>query len=182
MALRSLAIACAVMICRASLLRAQAPDSDPLIEWSADRALTIEDFKAKVPARATSASLSSVAIEASWECIGGSGTSRARAVFDPSRSWWREGRDDGDHALLAHERLHFDLTELWARKIRAVLKALPAACRASGNAHALDAAVEQMEHKWLEEQKQYDKETANGINAVKQQAWSKKVAQALREL
>jgi hypothetical protein len=180
---RALAVACVVMIWCAPLARAQrGADSPQLIEWSADRKLTIEDFTAKVPARTTSASLSWVAIEVSWECVDGSAASRARSVFDPSRSWWRQSGGDGDRALLAHERLHFDLTELWARRIRAALQALPAACRTSGNAHELDAAVEELEHKWLVEQKQYDKETANGFDAATQKAWSKRIGEALREL
>ena len=139
MALRFLAASWMLILCSMSVSgqggAQTSNESTSVIEWSADRALTVKDFKGKIRAKATDeASLSWVAIEASWECENGQGSSRARAVFDPSRSSWREmnqniwqgtddpsllgPKDDGGRSLLAHEQLHFDLTELWARKIR----------------------------------------------------------------
>jgi hypothetical protein len=171
------------------------PSTD--VEWSPKRPLTIQDFKAKVPARASEASLSWVEIDASWGCEDGKAAWRARAVFDPSRSWWREinqniwtgsdepsrlaSRDDAGRGLLAHEQLHFDLTELWARKIRALLKALPAACRTPGASHIFETTIAQMERDWQEEQKRYDKETGHGIDAARQSAWAARTAKALKE-
>jgi hypothetical protein len=172
-------------------------DQPTMIEWLPDRPLTIRDFKGKVPPRASETSLSWVAVEASWECEGGTATSRVRAVFDPNRSWWREinqnlwsraddpplagARDDGGRGLLAHEQLHFDLTELWARRIRAALEKLPDACRSPGTLRALEGAIDQMEHDWQDEQKRFDAETGHGLDAPRQKTWAARIAKALKE-
>jgi hypothetical protein len=198
---RLLAVACMVILCWAAIsgrIRAQSSgDPSALIEWSANRSLTIKDFKGKIPARAAEASRSLVAIEASWECEGGKGSWRARAVFDSGRSWWREPvqniwqgtdtpsllapKDDGGRSLLAHEQLHFDLTEIWARKIRERFTTLPAACKTPGGSHAFDHAIAEMERDWQDEQARYDKETGNGMDAGRQKAWAARAAKALNE-
>jgi hypothetical protein len=198
---RLLAVACMLVLCCAfasGRVRAQASGApSAFIEWSADRSLTIKDFKGKIPTLATAASLSWVAIEASWECENGKGSWRARAAFDPSQSWWREinqniwqgsndpsllaPKDDGGRSLLAHEQLHFDLTELWARKIRELLKTLPSACKTPGASHVFETTIAQMERDWQEEQKRYDKETDHGADVARQKAWAARTAKALKE-
>jgi len=183
-------VACVVMCCAARARAQASADPSPLIEWSAARPLTTNDFKGKIPLRGAEASLSFVAIEASWECEEGSGASRARAVFDPRQSWWRKRSDnaslllhidEGDRGLLAHEQRHFDLTELWARKVRDALKALPEACRTPGASATLKAEIDELEHKWQDEQARYDKETRHGTDQTSQSAWAAKTAAALRE-
>jgi hypothetical protein len=145
------AVAIALAACGVARVRAQEPGHPAaLIEWSGARKLTISDFKGKVPARASEASLSWVAIEISWECAEGRGSSQARAVFDPARSWWREAntnlwqsaedpslltpRDDHGRSLMGHEQMHFDLTELWVRRIREEFETLPTVCKSPGGA------------------------------------------------
>lgn len=197
MTTRFIALTGVLLICCASRMFAQTPADSPLLEWSADRALTIKDFKGKIPLRAAEASRSWVAIEASWECENGMGSWVARAVFDPNRSWWRElnqniwqrsdgppllaPKDEGGRSLLAHEQLHFDLTELWARRVRELLRTLATACKAPGGAHDLEASVAAIERDWSEEQARYNKETSNGTDAFRQKAWEAKTAKALNE-
>jgi hypothetical protein len=176
----------------------QSVDSAALIEWSADRPLTIKDFRGKVPARdAESSSRSWVAIQAAWECEGGKASWHARAVFDPGKSFWRPiardlwqaaddpsllaPKDDGGAALLAHEQLHFDLTEVWARRILDLLKTLPAACKTPSGAHGFDTVVAEMERDWRDEQQRYDKETVHGTDFRAQRTWAVKTAKALKD-
>jgi hypothetical protein len=192
------AAAIALAACVVARSHAQEPGTPAaVIGWSDTRKLAVNDFKGKSPARATEASLSLVAIDALWECADGKGTSRARAVFDPARSWWREPdgnlwqsvddasllapRDDNGRGLLAHEQLHFDLTELWARKMREKFEGLPAVCKTPGGAPAFEKAIADMERDWQKEQKQYDQETDHGLNAVTQRAWERRAQKALKE-
>jgi hypothetical protein len=169
----------------------------PLVEWSNGRKLAIKDFGGNIPSRATEASLSWVAIDATWECQEGKGSSQVRAVFDPNRSWWREAtrnlwqsvdsasllatRDDGERSLLAHEQLHFDMTEVWARRIREKFKTLPAFCKTPDGPGEFEKAIGDMEREWEEEQQQYDKETSHGTDAVRQRVWARKVAKTLQQ-
>jgi hypothetical protein len=191
------ALAIVLALCGATRAFSQAPDGrSALIEWSADRKLDIRDFKARVPALSGDASRSWVAIETDWGCREGQAFSEARAVFDPSRSWWRNvdgnlwqgsddslllsPRDDHGRALLVHEQVHFDLTEVWARKIRAQFKALPEACKVPGGTRGIENAIADFERGWEREQKTYDDDTDHGANAVRQKAWTLKTEKALQ--
>ena len=188
----------AIALCGVARIGAQRDDApSSQIEWSADRRLTISDFKGKIPGRAVQNSMSAVSIELSWECADGKGSSVAKAVFDPNSSWWRDpspnlwrnadapslsgGRDDRGTTLLAHEQLHFDLTELWARKARDLFKDLPSTCKTPGASPSFERSVAVLEREWSAEQEQYDRETANGTNRSRQQAWAAKVEKALRQ-
>ena len=90
-------------------------------------------------------------------------------------------RDEGGRALLEHEQLHFDMTEVWARRIRDAFKTLPAACRTSGGPRGFEKVITDIERQWQEEQQRYDRETGNGTDASRQRAWMQKVAKALRD-
>jgi hypothetical protein len=63
------------------------------IEWSPNRKLTVEDFRAEVPRKSPQANiergaLTFLRIEASVVCTNGRVVGSARAVFLPSQSWW----------------------------------------------------------------------------------------------
>jgi hypothetical protein len=174
----------------------QRPPDDGLIVWSAGRKLTRADFKSKTPSRGPATSTSFVSIETSWECQEGQGISSVRAVFDPARSWWQENpprfwqniddpalmapQIDGVRILLAHEQTHFDITELWARKLKATFAGLPAACKSHEGIHRMEEAVQSLEQELREEQARYDKETAHGTNPRQQSAWELKIKKALQ--
>jgi len=192
------AVAIALAVCGAARPRAQNQTIDvPLIEWSSGRKLAVADFKGKITSRGNLASLSSVLLEVAWECREGTATSHARAVFDPNGSWWRDpspnlwqnadgasllaSGDQGGRALLEHEQLHFDMTEVWARRIRDAFKTLPAACRTSGGPRGFEKVITDIERQWQDEQQRYDRETGNGTDASRQRAWMQKVAKALRD-
>jgi len=136
-----------------------------------------------------------VAIDASWECAAGAGVSRARAVFDPAHSWWRETsrnlwqsdaalvptRKEDDPGLMGHEQLHFDLTEIWVRKIREQFKALAEACKTPAGIRAFERTMTQLEGGWRDEQTQYDRETDHGLDGSAQRAWARRAQQALHD-
>ena len=66
---------------------------DASIEWSADRKLSIEDFRGAVPRKSEQANvqrgaLGFLRIQASWKCTDQRVVGSARAVFVPGQSWW----------------------------------------------------------------------------------------------
>jgi hypothetical protein len=178
-------------------LRAQTSRGSGLIEWGSGRKLTPNDFKGRIPSRSTDASRSWVFIDATWECQDGIGASQTRAVFDSDRSWWKDPspnlwrgvdgaaaqqtRSDPERALLAHEQLHFDLTEVWARKVRAALADLPVACKTREGVARMEAAIATLERGWREAQARYDRETDHGADARRQAAWEASTRKTLTD-
>jgi len=171
------------------------------IEWSKDVKLTQRDFRSKVPASAIDTAHSWVGLDVTWECREGDAQSHARAIFDPDQSWWRTGTSsiwggineglsrsqlenrrtaaERDQDLLRHEQLHFDLTELSARKIRKQFEDLPRVCATPAGDGRISAAVVEIEHAWTEEQSRYDKDTDHGANRVAQRRWELRVRRQL---
>lgn len=173
------------------------------IAWSVDRKLTKADFKGRVPVTAPSTSMSTIGIDAAWECDAGVLVASARATFDPLRSWWRNAQGgvwaaaaerqnsiqaqqearrsagERDMQLLEHEQIHFDIAEVTVRRIRAGFAGFTNACAEAGGTDPIQQMVAQADRDLQEEQQRYDRETAHGTNARAQEQWTLKVRKAL---
>jgi hypothetical protein len=169
----------AAALCAGRVLTAQA-----IIEWSGDRRLTKDDFRARVPRVASMASLSAVGLEVEWRCQGDVLLGMVRATFDPERSWWRPG-DVGqrgyraDAQLLNHEQLHFDLAQLAARKLQGRFEALKTACAEPDGRLDVETAIADVDRDLQEQQSRYDRETDHGLNAAAQERWTRTVRRQL---
>lgn len=98
------------------------------------------------------------------------------AIFNRGKSWAR----DPSASLLAHEQLHFDIAELYARKIRQRVSAL-----SDQGVTDIDVYNKAIQALLLESNKadqQYDLETLHGALSKKQAAWAEKVKESLAEL
>lgn len=202
-------IASSAVLGMPSTVLAQGPaETPPVIEWSATKRLSLEDFKGPVPTTAKFQSRSWIRIEASWRCISGALNTTITAVFDPSRSWWlgsqwnpwedvdsrrkwlsrsRADIENKRHIalseadLLRHEQLHFDLAELTAAKIRQRLSALDGVCtRPDRDAHA-EKIVMELTAAFGDEQAVYDEQTAHGTHAQEQRNWESRVERAFQD-
>jgi len=88
---------------------------------------------------------------------------------------------DSSESLLKHEQLHFDITELYARKMRQQLsqknpdkeKSISAAIQKTYNSLVIDLNSEQ---------NRYDKETIHGTNEIKQLQWIDSIHKQLNQL
>jgi hypothetical protein len=143
--------------------------------------------------------MSSISIDAWWECERGALVAAARAMFDPSRSWWRNaggsvwgsagGRTSSSQAqqearrnallrdmqLLEHEQLHFDIAEVVVRRITARFAGFKSACAEAGGTDQIQQMVVQADRELQEEQQRYDRETAHGLNARAQEQWKRRI-------
>ena len=173
----------------AALSLATAALAQDAIEWSSERRLSKADFKGRAPANAGNASLSRLHIELSWGCEAGALVASARATFDPSQSWWRttpaniwgaERRGvQADAQLLEHEQLHFDLTEIAARKIRKRFDDLKDACDDPKGTETIADDIAKIDRELQEDQRRYDRETAHGTNAMAQSRWAGRIRKLL---
>ena len=102
--------------------------------------------------------------------------------FYCDKSWWKyelipeEKRD----YVLAHEQLHFDICELFGRKLHKELLTL----RSSGrlNERTIKRLHSKLEKQYSNYQDKYDKETEHSINRVEQYYWSKLIKTELEAM
>lgn len=155
-----------------------APAAAPLLTWSAERRLTMADFQARAPLGNPLASSTSSNIKADAACKDYVFSSTVAATFDPSTSWMRNPQKASE-ALLRHEQLHFDITEVYARIMRQKLQLFAARANCEKLQPAFNNTTKLVYADWDREQNRYDQETNHGLNAVRQAAWEKQTAAKL---
>lgn len=107
------------------------------------RTLSWSDFKGKPEKGALATTCSGIVIEGN----------KTVAIFYPYES----GTLTNDVAALRHEQLHFDITQMYARKIK----------YGSDSKEAIK--------EWILLEDQYDKETNHGLNMEVQKKWEQKI-------
>jgi hypothetical protein len=156
-----------------------ATTSPGTIPWSANRPLTWADFKSKPTPADRLAALTSATIDVQAACQDFKFASTVRAVFMPTESWVREASKATPN-LLRHEQVHFDITELYARKLRQKISLAKFDCehlqpRFKNMSNALFA-------EWQKEEARYDQETNHGLTTDRQRGWEIKVQNQLIQL
>lgn len=146
------------------------------IPWKESRQLTWDDFQGKPdassPYKAKTESELSIKIESKGLDV----TIVMQNCFNKKTSWVKEKRD----VLLTHERTHFDISELWARKFKQKLKDKTFAAKSFQN--TLNAMHSEINKEARAMQAEYDKETEHSVNEKAQSTWTKKVNADLKSL
>jgi len=148
--------------------------------WNPNLRLTWADFKGKVPPAAVPAATTASGISYTYSAnllhhevhL----DYEVNAYFYPNESWYRPTLCDEN--TLSHEQLHFDISELFARKMRDRLDR-------TTFSDDVKAEIRKIYKEILEElkdfQDQYDWETNFSRNREKQLEWNQKIAKALQE-
>ena len=160
-----------------SVLTAQHPEQYK--NWHADTLLSWQDFEGFPPIANPMNAQTRSGIFYEADCQDGSFYFQVYAVFDRHKSWARSGAGRTDE-LLAHEQLHFDITELFARKLRRDISELDMPC--SYDEEELSAHYKKITTEWKATQKQYDLETNHGKDTKEQKRWRNEVAKQLTAL
>jgi len=151
------------------------------IKWQEGRLLTWDDFKADPEQSSSYSANSNSGISYSWNYSTASGKPilqhQVFTNFYPNLSWVKEIKDQ--EYLLAHEQLHFDISELHARKLR---KALNAYKVGRSIRQDLKKLYNKMEAERVSMQHQFDKESAHSENKSAEIRWRKFVADELESL
>lgn len=152
----------------------QGPD-DRYIDWTATRKLKWSDFKARPQLYSGNAALTSSSIDMKYGYNHRKLTWTIRCHFDRNLSWARVK----NHYILAHEQGHFDIAELYARKLNKALKQYHFNARTAGSdVNHIYRNVMRQHH---EMQQRYDRETDFSRNERRQRSWSGNIQQWLRE-
>lgn len=148
--------------------------------WEAN-ALTWEDFKAAPDPNSPFTANTSSGISYSWSLktsiLGKEYQYEVLSFFNPDRSWVK---NSGSAHLLAHEQLHFDITELCARKLRKALAEFD--FRKTRNVKSeLQDLYKKMEAERAAMQKKFDMETRHSMEEAAQLKWQQFVTQELQK-
>jgi hypothetical protein len=144
---------------------------DNRITWTEERRLSWDDFKGNPVASNPAAALTYTDIKTSAQSDGnGVVTVMVNNYFDKQLSWTK---NKISKELLAHEQLHFDITEVYTRLLREKLTSIatPEAIR-SGK---FNRESNKILTDWKQCQNKYDNETNHGTLAEKQKEWEEKI-------
>ncbi|GAB4259870.1 MAG: hypothetical protein Kow0079_16880 [Vicingaceae bacterium] len=149
------------------------------IEWNENRKLTFEDFKGKVPTgkdNISAETASGISIsKVQWN--GNYGKIIIKSIFDTKESWIRKNTSE---FVLKHEQGHFDITEIYARKIRK--KLYYKKFKRSNFTKYFNNIYNKNETEKNAYQLLYDRETNLSRNYQKQKEWDKKIEKELKSL
>ncbi len=160
------------------LLSVSSLAQDEVINWHPDVPLNWEDFKGKPDKGSLIAAVTASGISYQFSSHERDGyfevEYEVETSFYPDQSWYRPHMCDD--LVLSHEQLHFDISELFARKMRKKM----AATRFTKNVKKEVRAIYQEIIKELAAfQDRYDQETDFSRNREAQLRWNREIEEAL---
>lgn len=168
-----------ILLLASSLCSAQ--NANEKIVWNKDSPLKWNDFKG-IPLQSNPyAANTNSGMSYTWNYSTKTGTPalehQVYSNFYPQLSWVKEIQNK-DY-LLAHEQLHFDISELHARKLRKALNEYEISRNVRRD---LQKIYEAIEAKRVLMQKQFDKETKHSKISEEELRWRNYVAIELKKL
>jgi hypothetical protein len=153
-----------------------------VVTWNHNLQLEWENFNGKPKLGTTVAAVTASGISFGFS----SKTSTTRLVeysafvdaqFYPDKSWYIKER--ADSIILDHERLHFDITELHARKFRKRIALSKFDLRISDQMERIHTAIND---ELRQMQQKYDQETNHSQHIPKQKEWQQYIKLELEKL
>lgn len=157
-------------------------NTEPVVSWRDSYLLTWQDFRAK-----PKHNVSAVATTASGITFGFSVREKGARVisfatevhahFYPEQSWYKP--EWANNHVLAHEQLHFDITELFARKFRKRISLLKTTNNVASRLRAIHKSINE---ELATFQNEYDSETDFSRNVAVQLQWDADIKRELKKL
>lgn len=161
-------------------LQFNAQEKKEKIVWS-ENGLSISDFKGAPPEGVAYEGNTNSGISFTWNYSTQAGRPELSfevvSNFYPQLSWIRDV--ENQDYLLAHEQLHFDISELYARKLR---KALQNYEIARNIRRDLNMIYHRIEKQRQEMQDRFDTETNHSRNSQAEARWQQFVTEELKKL
>lgn len=155
----------------------QPKDCKDCIVWSEARVLKWSDFRGMPKRLSPNEALTDSGMSIDLKCDGTTSKAVVTCYFNPHNSWTK---DKQSAYLLKHEQIHFDITELFVRKLRAQLANLGNDCEALSK--HIDEYYKRNYKEFVAYQDRYDQESEHSLNKEKQAYWEQKIARELAEL
>jgi hypothetical protein len=150
-----------------------------VIIWNEARALTWSDFKGKPARRFSVASTNYDIIKSIFKKGESTLEINIKAVFFKKKSWKKKGKVND--LVLIHEQKHFDIVELFARKLRKKI----ISCNYLSYKDCqikIDSLYNQNDKAMDVYQDKYDYETDGSLNGNMQRQWNIKIDNELKKL
>ena len=170
-----------IILCLAFLLVGVVSNEETMT-WNEERKLTWEDFRAEPNTNSDAVALTASGITFGYS-VKTSGrriigfTTSVEAHFYPDKSWYIADR--ANDYILGHEQLHFDITELYARKFRQHLDRLVVNQSIRVQMNQIHEAINEALTKT---QETYDDQTKHSINVDAQAYWENYIDEELKKL
>lgn len=148
----------------------------PSIPWSETRKLSWDDFKARPDAASTNAAMTNSIINIEFNFDDTSLDYSISCRFDKNRSWVKVRTVP----VLQHEQGHFDIAEIFARKLAKEMKAYR--FNAATVQNDVNNIYDRIMAVYQKHQQQYDQESDFSRNKDKQAEWLSKIAADLKAL
>ncbi len=158
----------------------QAMAQGKAIPWSENRKLTWADFQGRPDRSVTYFATTKYGVQLSSEDDGeGNVSVRVVCLFD-KRASWKKGKSNQSEYLLKHEQNHFDIGEIFTRRMRKEFKEYTSKRhRPSDVSMDIRRIFRKYSKLAAEMQRKYDAETDHSINEEAQKKWDEKVSKLL---
>ena len=150
-------------------------NEEELLEWSATRRLNWSDYKARPNPNSDAVATTTTVLAVEYNFNNRQFGYSIKSRFSKTRSW---GSHKTDY-ILSHEQGHFDIAEVFARKLNKNLSEYT--FNKKTYQKDLKKIYEDITEEKEETQNDYDKETKHSINKNKQAEWLKKIGVMLEE-
>ncbi len=144
------------------------------LEWNAQKSLQWSDFKGDAGSLENWAASSSTGMSQSYGVDSRGFLDKndvvVKAYFYPQFSWVKDGKKSP--RLLSHEQTHFDITEVYVRKLAKLIKETEFT---QNSLQEIKALYSEIEKERVATQDRFDLETRHSLNQVKELEWQSKV-------
>jgi hypothetical protein len=151
-------------------------NNEELIDWKSSQQLKWSDYKGSPNPSSDAAAATTTYLGIEYNIDGNALTYKIQCRFSKTRSW---GRSQTEY-LLAHEQGHFDIAEIFARRLHKKMSEYK--YNESSFRTDLKAIYDGITSGKENMQNQYDLETDHSRKKDEQSAWIKKIADMLKEL
>lgn len=163
-----------------SFTQGWAQEETDKIFWEKD-GITWENFEAQPDENSSFHANTSAGLSYSWGLTNGNGVIEleyeVKSYFNKQGSWVKSGSKN--EYLLKHEQVHFDITELHARKLRKKLSEINLNSLGKEPREVLNNYYKVIEKERGLMQQKYDRETNHSLNKNAQLKWQEYVEREL---
>lgn len=149
-----------------------------IIKWREDRKLSWADFQQRPDEQSPYAAMSVTGLHIKYSsALNKKGVVldfSVESFFEPKESWSKPEKQS--QHILNHEQIHFDITELHARKLRKQLKNERFTRKIKNEVEQIYLRIEGQRKAM---QQKFDAETKHSLNVEKQLGWERFIAKEL---